>query len=222
MLKTILCLAIFFNIFTILPGNIDCSPVGFRYNQYVINTETMFAKAILSNIIVSQDNMRTFETVSEAVNCIHDYCSTGLYNGEPIRIRVMPETYPEDINLSPLAAYPISSFTLEGIGEAIIEGGITLDCSAGSSMPEAEYFIKDLEITNATNGIVFIADPNSSLCLMQPMILSLITCSSTISLQTMEARRYIWKMLAVALKALHLLYLKTIRFTTIYQNTQGM
>jgi len=123
-------------------------------------SEIVSTRINLSSITVSSTGDGSFTSINSALNWIVDYCNSGLYNGEPIRIRVMPGageagTYAEDIDISPLAAYPISSFTLEGIGEVIIEGQITLNYLAGSSISGSIYQIKGLQITNTTRGIVF-------------------------------------------------------------------
>ncbi|MDY0152918.1 MAG: hypothetical protein RBS43_11640, partial [Candidatus Cloacimonas sp.] len=126
-------------------------------HDYTLSNVNMFAFN-LNNIVVSNAGSGSFLTINAAMDFITDFLASGLYTGEPIRIKVSqetPETYVESVDLSPLASYNVTNFTLEGVGEVIIEGVITLNCSAGSMLQEAEYIIKGLNFTNSTQGIVF-------------------------------------------------------------------
>ncbi|MDD2228277.1 MAG: T9SS type A sorting domain-containing protein [Candidatus Cloacimonetes bacterium] len=114
----------------------------------------------LNNILVSQSQQGSFQSVSAAVDYLQDLMANNLYSGQAIKIRVLAgtatATYTEDINLSPLIGYPIPSFTLEGIGDVIINGGITLEGGALYGDIISNYTIKRLSVTNATQGIRYI------------------------------------------------------------------
>ena len=112
----------------------------------------------LNSIIVYTGNPLCFQTINDALIKIIDLCSSGQNITEPIRIRVLPGTYTESVDLSPLAALGITNFTLEGVGEAIINGdgyGIKLVVNENSPSVGAVYNIKKLKIANSDRGILF-------------------------------------------------------------------
>jgi len=109
----------------------------------------------LNNIIVAKNGDGSFISINTAIDFIYDYLDSGLYNNEPIRIRVLAGTYPESVDLSPLAALGIADFTLEGEGNAVIEGSVILNCLNASQLQSAAYKIKGISFTNTALGIGF-------------------------------------------------------------------
>ena len=112
----------------------------------------------LNDIRVSNAGSGSFVTINAALEFISEYVGSGLYTGEPIRIRVLPGTYPESVDLSPLAALGITNFTLEGAGDVIINGdvyGIKLVVNEDYPCDGAVYNIKDIKVTGSDIGILF-------------------------------------------------------------------
>lgn len=113
----------------------------------------------LNNILVSNAGIGSFDTINGAIDFVMDYVVSGLYNGEAIKIRVLPGMYSESVDLSSLAALGISNFTLEGVGNAIINGsdyGINLVIPDDTTICNgAVYHINNLKFTNSVRGIRF-------------------------------------------------------------------
>ncbi|MDD4309129.1 MAG: T9SS type A sorting domain-containing protein [Candidatus Cloacimonetes bacterium] len=108
----------------------------------------------LNNIIVSKNGSGSFTSINQALNAIVDYCNSGLYNSEPIRIKVLPGTYPERLDLSPLAGYNIPSLTIKGWGSGvIIDAELVGSCIRMVGNSTGEIFIDNLTLTNALGGI---------------------------------------------------------------------
>ncbi|MDD2360948.1 MAG: hypothetical protein PHE66_10985, partial [Syntrophaceticus schinkii] len=122
------------------------------------NVLVRFMNFNLNDIRVSSSDMGSFNSIGDALEYLSTYFSTFPYNNEAIRIRVLPGIYSESVNCSPLAALGITNFTLEGVGEAIINGGgygISLVVPDASPCNGAAYTIKSLKITGSGRGILF-------------------------------------------------------------------
>ncbi|PKN74683.1 MAG: hypothetical protein CVU49_07505 [Candidatus Cloacimonetes bacterium HGW-Cloacimonetes-2] len=112
----------------------------------------------LNDIRVSSAGNGSFHTINQAVDFVQSFVDSGLYTGEAIRIRVLPGTYAESVDLSPLAALGITNFTLEGVGDVIINGdgyGIKLVVDDNSPCNGAVYTINSLKIADSGRGILF-------------------------------------------------------------------
>jgi len=126
-------------------------------HDQIVPNATMYALN-LNDIRVSSTGNGSFYTINQAIDFVQSFVDSGLYAGEAIRIRVGPGTYSESVDLSPLAALGITNFTLEGVGEAIINGdgyGIKLVVNENSPSVGAVYNIKKLKIANSDRGILF-------------------------------------------------------------------
>lgn len=99
-----------------------------------------------------------FSSINAALVYLENYYYTHPYNNEAIRIMVLPGMYSESINISPLAVLGIRNFTLQGVGDAIINGdsyGIKLVTDSDSACTGAVYNIKNLKITGSVRGVIF-------------------------------------------------------------------
>ncbi|MDP2172388.1 MAG: right-handed parallel beta-helix repeat-containing protein, partial [Candidatus Cloacimonadaceae bacterium] len=126
-------------------------------------TRYSFPNVLVSNIVTYP----YFKTVGQALQRIQQAVNNTAFNGEPIRIQVMPGTYYESIDLSHLMSiysFPIPSFTLEGTGGPnypIINGGGSPYCiNLGvewmfTEDPNSVVNIINLRLTNAKQGIRF-------------------------------------------------------------------
>lgn len=126
-------------------------------NDYIVSNVYMPALD-LTNIRVSSTGDELFISINAALDFIMDYVGSEFYTGEAIRIKVFPGTYAESVDLSPLAALGITNFTLEGVGEAIINGdgyGIKLVVDDNSPCNGAVYAINSLKIGDSGRGILF-------------------------------------------------------------------
>ncbi|MDD3606033.1 MAG: FlgD immunoglobulin-like domain containing protein [Candidatus Cloacimonas acidaminovorans] len=142
---------------TIRKYHIDYDNTSYSING-IDNQQVSLKDFNLRNIIVSQANTGSFEEINDALRFIVEHFSENVYNGEAIRIIVLPGTYTESVDLSPLAALGITNFTLEGVGDAIIDGdgyGINLVVNAYSPCIGAVYNIRKLKIINSDRGILF-------------------------------------------------------------------
>ncbi|MDD4309798.1 MAG: hypothetical protein PHO32_05415, partial [Candidatus Cloacimonetes bacterium] len=136
--------------------------ISISYNNamlqdYTVSNVNMYAFN-LNDIRVSNAGNGSFVTIKAAIDFIIEHVNSGLYTGEAIRIRVLPGTYPESVDLSPLANLGITNFSLVGVGNAIINGdgyGIKLVVDAYSPCNGAVYNINSLKITGSGRGIIF-------------------------------------------------------------------
>ncbi len=113
-----------------------------------------------NNIVVTTGQNGSFQSVSAAVSFLNNHISSGVYNGESIKIRIMPGTYYDNINLSDLSSFPIPSLIIEGVGDVTINGNGTGSCISinGGSLSTGivtEITIKGLKLTNGLQGIYF-------------------------------------------------------------------
>lgn len=145
----------------------DCLPTIRRYQmEYneatgsiddIVDQQVKLYDVNLNNILVSKTNTGSFNEIVDAVDFLVDYFDVNSYNGEAVRIRVLPGTYYYSIDLSPLVVKGITNFTLESNGEAIIKTGnygIKLVVEEETVCSGAVYNIRNIKIT-ANN-------PNSS------------------------------------------------------------
>jgi len=109
----------------------------------------------LNNIIIADNGDGSFTSINSALDFINEYLDSGLYNNEPIRIKLLAGTYDESVDLSPLAALGVTNFTLEGIGNPEIKGQITLNCEALSPLQAAGYKIKGIRFSDTALAILF-------------------------------------------------------------------
>jgi len=125
---------------------------------YIGKLTTAQKKLILNNLTVSNTDSGSFTSINSALDFINDYLDSGLYNNEPIRIKVLSGTYDESVDLSPLAALGVTNFTLEGEENTIIDVetyGINLHIPETTTIIGATYNLKNLKITGCERGIVF-------------------------------------------------------------------
>ena len=137
--------------------NIDLNYSSIMQGNYVVTNIDM-VRLNLSNVVISGSGNESFETINDAIESIVIFVSSGLYNNEPVKIRVLPGTYNESVDLSPLADLGISNFTLEGVGDAVINGddyGIKLEVYENPSLVNAVYNINSLKVTGSVRGVVF-------------------------------------------------------------------
>jgi len=118
---------------------------------------TLFARIDLNNLTVSGDGTGSFLTISDAIFFVEQYVTSEDYNNEDIRIVVSAGTYGQ-INLMQLPNTYIPHFTIEGIGEVIIDGTDYGAYIYAGAPPYywSRYYLKNLKIINAQRGIVFI------------------------------------------------------------------
>ena len=67
----------------------------------------------LNYITVSSTGEGSFLSVSDAIEYLREYVLSGAYNGENVRIFILPGIHQEDIDISPLASLNIPNFTLQ-------------------------------------------------------------------------------------------------------------
>ncbi|MDD2505808.1 MAG: hypothetical protein PHQ78_00600, partial [Candidatus Cloacimonetes bacterium] len=142
-------------------------PTGISYSTSPIYLRPMN----LQNILVSKSGNGSFEKINDALDYICDFVGSGLYQGEPISIRVQGGTYEECLNLVPLVVAGVTDFTLEGVGDVTIDGnyhgiGINLDLS-GSNIPQqynADYKVINVNVTKYGSGIVFVSEAWDEYC----------------------------------------------------------
>ncbi len=123
----------------------------------IVDQQVKLYDVNLNNILVSKTNTGSFNEIVDAIDFLVDYFDVNTYNGEAVRIRVLPGTYYYSIDLSPLVVKGITNFTLESNGGAIIKTGnygIKLVVEEETVCSGAVYNIRNIKIT-ANN-------PNSS------------------------------------------------------------
>ncbi|GAB1366845.1 hypothetical protein MASR1M36_17160 [Candidatus Cloacimonadaceae bacterium] len=123
-------------------------------HDYTVPNATMHAFD-LNNLTVSNSGSGSFTSINSAMGFVYDYLASGLYNNEPIRIKLLAGTYDESVDLSPLAALGVTNFTLEGEGNPEIKGQITLNCEALSPLQAAGYKIKGIRFSDTALAILF-------------------------------------------------------------------
>jgi len=109
------------------------------------------------NIRVSSAGDGSFQTISDAVDYLLGLASSGQYHGEAVKIWVFPGTYHESLDLRLLSEVGISNFTIEGVGEVILNDsnmGVNCDLS-GLTVGEAVYTIKNIKVIDCDTGILF-------------------------------------------------------------------
>lgn len=142
---------------TIKKFHIDYNESSCQANSFN-NVSARIMNFNLHDIRVSSSDLGSFNSIGDALEYLLTYFSTYPYNNEAIRIRVLPGTYSESVDLSPLAALGITNFTLEGVGDPIINGdsyGIKLIVDEDSSCNGAVYNINNLIIADSGRGILF-------------------------------------------------------------------
>ena len=128
--------------------------------DYTVSNVNMYAFN-LNDIRVSSAGSGSFVTINAALDFIYDYVDSGLYAGEPIRIKVLTGTYDEDIYLCLLTDIGITSLTIEGWGNAIINGNgsesvFDLNTASTTSGVVTEFNLKNLKMTGSRRGIIFV------------------------------------------------------------------
>ncbi|MDD3633343.1 MAG: T9SS type A sorting domain-containing protein [Candidatus Cloacimonetes bacterium] len=142
---------------TIKKFHIDYNESTCQANSFN-NVSARIMNLNLQDIRVSSSDLGSFNSIGDALDYLITYFSTYPYNNEAIRIRVLPGTYSESVDLSPLAALGITNFTLEGVGETIINGdsyGVKLVTDIDSACSGAVYNIMNLKITGSVRGVTF-------------------------------------------------------------------
>ena len=134
--------------------------------DYVVENVNMHP-FMLNNIIVSATGEGSFTEIGTAVEYVRDYalsqCEDGETFDQAIKIIVRPGVYEESVNLSMLPEAGITNFTLEGIGEVIVNGrnnstlGIDLDLrtSCVPEINEGHYRLIGLKFENFNTGVAY-------------------------------------------------------------------
>jgi len=117
-------------------------------------TSVVFRPYNLGNIIVSKGGQYSFDNISAIVPYLMDCVYSEQYTGEPILIRVLPGTYNETIDFSPLANGQISNLTLIGWGPGVIVDAQYLgSCIRVTGQGIGNLLIDNVTLTNAMGGI---------------------------------------------------------------------
>lgn len=112
----------------------------------------------LNNIMVSKSGMGSFPSINSAIEYLENYVHTSLYDNTPIKIKILPDSYCETIDLSPLADVNIPSLTIIGWGEGVIINrqvdATCYPCIIMTGNQGENIFIDNLTINHASVGVL--------------------------------------------------------------------